>query len=65
MLYAHSYQIVRVFNLGPAKIIKTGLTLEEAQAQCKNKHGIGRTCKNKARRAVVREPQYFDAYEQM
>lgn len=43
------YKIVRHFQNGHPRTIKTGLYLEEAQQHCKDPETSSRTCTNKAK----------------
>lgn len=49
----------------PNEVIKTGLTLEEAQEHCKNPETSSRTCTSHAgkRRTALFGP-WFDSYEE-
>lgn len=58
------YQIRRFFQQGRAKVIKTGLTLDEAQAHCKDPETSSRTCATAAGKSLTaRRGQWFDGYE--
>lgn len=59
------YKIVRHYanKATPARTIKTGLTLEEAQAHCKDPETSSSTCKGKeGRRRTKRLGDWFDSY---
>lgn len=58
-----SYKIVRSFFHGGNRTIKRGLTLEEAQAHCKDPETSSSTCCKAAnvRRTKQRGP-WFDGY---
>ncbi len=54
------YQIVRIsFHYGK-RIIKTGLTLEQAKAHCQNPETSGSTCSDPKKRG-----QWFHGFEEM
>jgi hypothetical protein len=60
-----TYKIVRHFMNGRKRTIETGLTLEEAQAHCKDIETSSRTCMKAAN--VRRTRQYgpwFDGYSE-
>jgi len=59
------YKIVRTYFKGyPKRTIARGLTLEEAQAHCRDPETSSRTCKRAAniRRTKLRGP-WFDGYD--
>lgn len=61
-----TYQIVRMyFNSGnhKARVVRRGLTLEEAQAHCQDPETSSRTCTNATgrRRTRLKGP-WFDSY---
>ena len=60
-----TYKIVRSYfnSRWPKRTIETGLTLEEAQAHCRDPETSSRTCKRarNVRRTVERGP-WFDGY---
>ncbi len=58
-----TYKIVRSYFKGGKRTIKRGLTLEEAQAHCKDPETSSRTCMKAAhkRRTEVHGP-WFDGY---
>ncbi len=60
------YKVVRMFFKGGKRTIKTGLSLEEAQAHCKDPETSSSTCKkpHNVRRTRERGP-WFDGYEEM
>lgn len=60
------YKVVRMFFKGGKRTIKSGLTLEEAQAHCKDPETSSSTCKkpHNVRRTRERGP-WFDGYEEM
>jgi len=48
----------------PSEIIKEGLTLEEAQAHCRDKETSSTTCTSKAGKARTRRwGPWFDGYQ--
>ena len=60
-----SYKIVRMYFKGRSRTIATGLTLEEAQAHCRDPETSSRTCKksHNVRRTRERGP-WFDGYSE-
>lgn len=59
-----TYKIVRMYFRGGRRTIVTGLTLEEAQAHCKNPETSSRTATSAAARRRTRERgPWFDGYE--
>jgi hypothetical protein len=61
------YKIVRMFQRDGAKkrTIKTGLTLEQAQAHCQDKETSSSTATSaKARRYTEVHGPWFDGYEE-
>lgn len=60
-----SYNIVRNYFQGTARRIKRGLTLEEAQAHCKDPETSSRTCKRADNvKRTRRLGPWFDGYEE-
>lgn len=62
-----TYQIIRVYmdESVPPKVIKTGLTLEEALEWCKDPETSSRTAtSDKAREHTARYGLWFDGYGQ-
>lgn len=61
-----TYYIVRMYKDDhPSRIIKEGLTLEEAQEHCRDPETSSRTCKGKAE--LLHTEQYgmwFEGYEE-
>jgi hypothetical protein len=57
------YKIVRMYQDGPPRTIKRGLTLEQAQAHCRDPETSSSTCKkpHNVRRTRERGP-WFDGY---
>ena len=63
---ADTYRITRIyFNVpGKKRTIVTGLTLEEAQAHCRNTETSSRTCRQPLNvRRTERKGPWFDGYE--
>ena len=62
---SESYRIVRRYFKGwPRRIIKTGLTLTEAQAHCSDPETSSTTCRLAAnKRRTQRKGPWFDGYE--
>mgnify|MGYP003115284307 CR=1 FL=1 len=62
-----SYKIVRMFRdyHQPSQVIKRGLTLEQAQAHCRDPETSSSTCLHAEgkRRTELRGP-WFDGYEE-
>ena len=59
------YKIVRSYFKGGKRTIKTGLTLEEAQAHCKDPETSSKTATSaKARRLTAARGPWFDGYEE-
>ncbi len=59
------YKIVRMFCRDiPSRTIKKGLTLEEAQAHCRDPETSYKTCTESRRKAYTRKMgPWFDAYD--
>lgn len=58
-----TYKIVRGYFRGGRRTIKTGLTLEEAQAHCGNPETSSRTATSAAaRRRTAERGPWFDGY---
>jgi hypothetical protein len=59
-----TYKIVRCFMNGQSRTIRRGLTLEQAQAHCRNPETSSQTATGTAarRRTQARGP-WFDAYD--
>ena len=57
---SRNYQIVRMVFGGRRRIIKTGLTREEAVAHCKDPETSGSTCSDLSNRG-----RWFDGFEEM
>lgn len=59
------YKIVRMFFRGGKRTIKTGLTLEQAQAHCQRPDTSSSTATSaKLRRYTEARGAWFDGYEQ-
>lgn len=63
------YKIVRMFadreRAPRRRVVKTGLTLEEAQAHCKNPETSSKTCTSAAGKRRTRQyGPWFDGYEE-
>ena len=60
-----SYKIIRFFFNGGKRVIKRGLTLEEAQRHCSDPETSSSTCKLAVnrRRTKARGP-WFDGYDE-
>lgn len=62
-----TYKIVRRFycNAYPPRVIKTGLTFEQAQAHCRDPETSSMTAtKRSAKARTVRFGPWFDGYEE-
>lgn len=58
-----NYKIVRHFFNGGKRTIETGLTLEQAQAHCRNPETSSSTCTSSKKIAYTkRVGQWFDGY---
>lgn len=65
MTKAKTYKVIRFFNNAPNIVIKTGLTLEEAQEHCNNPETSSRTAKGLVEHTLTRNfGQWFDGYEE-
>lgn len=63
---AETYSIVRFYrDASPnRRVIKRGLSLDEAQAHCRDPETSSSTCKTAAAKAITaRVGQWFDGYE--
>ena len=63
-----SYRIVRMFadRDKRSRVIKSGLTLEQAQAHCGDPETSSSTCTSSKRRAYTRRNgEWFDGYEEV
>ena len=63
----NTYKIIRFYRSASKyghRVIKRGLTLEEAQAHCRNNETSSRTCTtSEARRRTARLGEWFDGYD--
>lgn len=60
-----TYKIVRMYMHGTNRTIETGLTLEQAQAHCKDPETSSRTCTGSAGKKRTRERgPWFDGYSE-
>ena len=58
------YRIVRFYRRGGSRIIKRGLTLEEAQAHCRDPETSSATCTSAVGKRRTRQVgEWFDGYE--
>lgn len=58
------YSVTRIYSEGRASLLKTGLTLEEAQAHCADPETSSRTCTGDVlREHTERNGPWFDSYE--
>lgn len=60
------YKIIRMyFGSTPNRVIKTGLTLEQAQAHCRDPETSSQTCKKRVNiRRTERFGPWFDSYSE-
>lgn len=57
------YNIVRYYQTGGSAVVRSGLTLEEAQAWCKDPETSSSTCTSEEGKARTRERgPWFDGY---
>ena len=64
MMHEATYRIVRMYMHRPRRVLKSGLTLDEAQAHCRDPETSSSTCTTAdARRRTVRLGPWFDGYE--
>lgn len=60
------YRIVRMFQRGGTRTIKSDLTLEEAKAWCRDPETSSSTCKTAVKKAYTKaHGPWFDGYEVM
>ncbi len=60
-----AYQIVRMYQRGGKKVIKRGLTLEQAQRHCRDPETSSSTCtKTSGRTRTKVMGPWFDGYEE-
>lgn len=58
-----TYKIVRMYFKGGSRTIKTGLTLEQAQAHCSDPETSSSTCTKSVNKARTRaKGPWFDGY---
>jgi len=61
-----SYKIVRMFLNGSPRVVKRGLSLEEAQAHCQDPETSSRTCKKRSAVELTKAMgPWFDGYEEV
>lgn len=59
-----TYRIIHMFFKGGKRVIEKGLTLEQAQAHCKDPETSSRTCtKSAGRKRTEQRGPWFDGYE--
>ena len=59
------YKIVRMYFKGDRRTIKTGLTLAEAQAHCRDPETSSKTATSReARKRTRQHGPWFDGYEE-
>ena len=61
------YTIVRMYfdETKPSRTVKTGLTLEQAQAHCRDPETSSSTCTTaSAKRITTRNGEWFDSYKE-
>lgn len=59
------YKVVRKFFNGRSRVIRRGLTLEEAQAHCSDPETSSTTARSRTGRARTRRyGRWFDCYEE-
>lgn len=61
-----TYKVVRFYQGDhPREVVETGLTLEEAQAHCKDPDSSSRTCTSKSGNARTRKfGDWFEGFEE-
>ena len=58
------YKIVRMYEQGKRRVVARGLTLQEAQAHCKDPETSSRTATGRdAKRRTRLHGRWFDGYE--
>ena len=61
-----NYKVIRMYFNGGKRVIKKGLTLEEAQSHCQDDETSSSTCTNSAGKArTKRLGAWFDGYDSM
>lgn len=59
----NDYKIVRYFQSGRKRVIESGVSLEDAQAHCKDPESSSTTCKSSYKKAYTRaHGPWFDGY---
>lgn len=61
-----NYKIIRFFKAENrrSRVIKSGLTLEQAQAHCRDDETSSKTCKSAKRKSyTARNGEWFDGYD--
>lgn len=62
---SEKFSVVRFYFNGGQRVIKRGLTLEQAQAHCQDKETSSRTATSKAAKARTKKRgPWFDGYQQ-
>ena len=57
------YKVVRMYQRGSSRTIKSGLTLEEARTHCQDIETSSSTCTRADRRRITRDRgPWFDGY---
>ena len=57
------YKVIRFYFRGNKRVVKRGLTLEEAQLHCKDPDSSSRTCMSSAGKRRTRDKgPWFDGY---
>ena len=59
-----SYKIVRMFLNGSPRVVKRGLSLEEAQAHCQDPETSSKTCTKRSKELTKAMGPWFDGYEE-
>lgn len=58
------YKIVRIYFRGGRRTVRRGLTLEQAQAHCRDPETSSKTCTQyRARKRTEQRGPWFDGYE--
>lgn len=64
MMHEATYRIVRMYMHRPRRVLKSGLTLDEAQAHCRDPETSSSTCTTAAaRRRTARLGPWYDGYD--
>ena len=67
--YTGTYRVVRFFKeegliFHPSEVVKTGLSLEEAQAHCKSPESSSSTCTTEeGHRRTIKRGDWMDGYD--